>query len=128
MAVRKEKQTVQTWIVFDPGRRLGMYAVIEIGGKQYRVQPGESVVHELVPGHQPGDEINFDRVLLVKNGEGLKVGRPYLESAKVVGEVVEVGRHPKVIVQRFKPKKGYRRKKGYRQPYMKTKILSIEKG
>ncbi|MCD5408149.1 50S ribosomal protein L21 [Candidatus Bipolaricaulota bacterium] len=105
-----------------------MYAVIEIGGKQYRVQPGESVVHELVPGHGPGDEITFDRVLLVKNGEGVKIGRPYLESVRVVGQVVETGRHPKVIVQRFKPKKGYRRKKGFRQPYMKTVIRTIEKG
>ncbi len=105
-----------------------MYAVIEIGGKQYRVQPGENVVHELVPGLQPGDEIIFDRVLLVRNGEGVQIGRPYVESAKVGGEVVEIGRHPKVIVQRFKPKKGYRRKKGYRQPYMKTVIRTIEKG
>ncbi|HIE48409.1 TPA: 50S ribosomal protein L21 [Candidatus Bipolaricaulota bacterium] len=105
-----------------------MYAVIEIGGKQYRVQPGESVVHELVPGHEPGDPITFDHVLLVKNGEGVVVGRPYVESAKVIGEVVEIGRLPKVIVQRFKPKKGYRRKKGHRQPYMKTVIQAIEKG
>lgn len=105
-----------------------MYAVIEIGGKQYRVEPGESVVHEMVPGHGPGDEITFDRVLLVRNGEGVAIGRPYLTEVKVVGEVEEVGRGPKVIVQRFKPKKGYRRKKGYRQPYMRTRILKIEKG
>lgn len=86
------------------------------------------MVHELIPGHAPGDKINFDRVLLVKNGDGVKVGRPYLPSAQVVGEVQEVGRLPKVVVQRFRPKKGYRRKKGYRQPYMRTKILSIGKG
>ncbi|HHE48147.1 MAG TPA: 50S ribosomal protein L21 [Candidatus Acetothermia bacterium] len=105
-----------------------MYAVIEIGGKQYRVEPGESIVHERIPGHGPGDEVVFDRVLLIRNGEGVAIGHPYVAEAKVIGEVVETGRGPKVIVQRFKPKKGYRRKKGYRQPYMKTRIVTIEKG
>ncbi|MGC9530123.1 MAG: 50S ribosomal protein L21 [Candidatus Bipolaricaulaceae bacterium] len=105
-----------------------MYAVVEIGGKQYRVEPGQSVVHEVVPGHQPGAAISFDQVLLVRNGEGVLVGRPYLDQVRVTGEVEEVGRGPKVIVQRFRPKKGYRRREGYRQPYMRTRIVSIEKG
>ncbi len=105
-----------------------MYAVIEVGGKQYRVEPGMDMVHELVPGHREGDEITFDRVLLVRNGEATDVGRPYLASAKVVGVVESVGRGPKVVVQRFKPKKGYRRRKGYRQPYMRTRVVDIEKG
>ncbi len=105
-----------------------MYAVIEVGGKQYRVEPGMDVVHELVPGHREGDEITFDRVLLVRNGEGTEVGRPFLPSARVVGVVELVGRGRKVIVQRFKSKKGYRRRKGYRQPYMRTRVVGIEKG
>jgi large subunit ribosomal protein L21 len=105
-----------------------MYAVIEIGGRQYRVEPGETLVHEYLPGHDAGQQVVFDRVLLVRDEGGIEIGRPYLDGIKVVGQVEEVGRLPKVVVQRFKPKKGYRRKKGYRQPYTKTRIVSIEKG
>lgn len=105
-----------------------MYAVIETGGKQYRVEPGMELVHELVSGHREGDEITFDRVLMVRNGEAVQVGRPYVTAAKVVGVVETVGRGPKAVVQRFRPKKGYRRKKGYRQPYMRTRVVKIEKG
>ncbi len=105
-----------------------MYAVIEHGGKQYRVEPGMEVIHEHVPGREEGDEITFDRVLMLRNGESVEVGRPVLPSAKVMGVVVSVGRGRKVVVQRFKPKKGYRRKKGYRQPYMRTRVVNIEKG
>lgn len=105
-----------------------MYAVVEIGGKQYRVEAEAEIVHELLPTVNVGDKVTFDRVLLVRNGAGVEVGRPYLTGVKVVGEVVESGRGPKVIIQRFAPKKGYRRKKGHRQPYMRTRILAIEKG
>ncbi len=104
-----------------------MYAIIEVGGKQYRVEPGMDLVHEVVPGLEVGDEITFDRVLVIRNGNGVRVGHPHVESARVLGSVEEVGRRPKVVVQRFKAKKGYRRKKGFRQPYMKTRVVSIEK-
>jgi large subunit ribosomal protein L21 len=107
---------------------VAMYAVVEIGGKQYRVEPEAEIVHELLPTVNVGDKVTFDRVLLVRNGAGVEVGRPYLTGVKVVGEVVESGRGPKVIIQRFAPKKGYRRKKGHRQPYTRTRILAIEKG
>lgn len=102
-----------------------MYAVVEIGGKQYRVEAEEEIVHELLPKVNVGDTVTFDRVLLVRNGAGVEVGRPYLKGVQVVGEVKETGRGRKVIIQRFSPKKGYRRKKGHRQPYMRTRILSI---
>ncbi|HAZ27134.1 TPA: 50S ribosomal protein L21 [Candidatus Acetothermia bacterium] len=105
-----------------------MYAVVEIGGKQYRVGTEDEIVHELIPGLNVGDKVTFDRVLFVRNGAGVEIGRPYLDSVQVVGEVLESGRGPKVIIQRFSPKKGYRRKKGHRQPYMRTRILTIEKG
>jgi len=105
-----------------------MYAVVEIGGKQYRVEAQAEVAHELLPAVGVGDKVTFDRVLLVRNGSGVEVGRPYVPGAKVVGEVIEAGRGPKVIIQRFSPKKGYRRKKGHRQPYMRTRILAIERG
>ncbi|MCR4391232.1 MAG: 50S ribosomal protein L21 [Candidatus Acetothermia bacterium] len=104
-----------------------MYGVVEIGGKQYHVEPGMEVVHEVVPGVGVGDTITFDRVLLLRNGDGVAIGRPYLSGVKVVAEVREVGRGKKAVVQRFAPKKGYRRKKGYRQPYMRTRIVAIEK-
>lgn len=104
-----------------------MYAVVEIGGKQYRVEPGMSLVHEVIPGLGPKDAVAFERVLLICNGKGIEIGRPYLE-ARVRGEVEEVGRGPKVMVQRFRPKKGYRRLLGYRQPLMRTRILAIERG
>lgn len=105
-----------------------MYAVIEIGGKQYRVEPGMSLVHEVIPGLGPKDAVAFERVLLIRDGDGIEIGRPYLAQARVTGEVEEVGRGPKVVVQRFRPKKGYRRMLGYRQPLMQTRILAIERG
>lgn len=105
-----------------------MYGIVEIGGKQYYVEPGVELVHELIPGVNPGDKVTFDRVLLLRNGAGLAVGRPYLADVRIVGEVVEVGKLPKVIVFKFAPKKGYRRKKGHRQPFMRTRILEIQKG
>jgi large subunit ribosomal protein L21 len=105
-----------------------MYAVVEIGGKQYRVEPEDEIVHEFVPGLDVGSKVTFDRVLLVRNSTGVEVGRPHVPGVQIVGEVTEIGRGPKVIIQRFSPKKGYRRKKGHRQPYMRTRILAIEKG
>ncbi len=105
-----------------------MYAVVEIGGKQYRVEADAEIVHELLPLVVVGEKVTFDRVLLVRNGTGVEIGQPYLQGAQVVGEVVEVGREPKVIIQRFSPKKGYRRRKGHHQPYMRTRILAIQKG
>jgi large subunit ribosomal protein L21 len=104
-----------------------MYGVVEIGGKQYFVEPGLEVVHEFVPGVQVGERINFERVLLLRNGERVEVGRPYLQGVRVVGEVLEIGKLPKVIIFKFMPKKGYRRKKGHRQPFMRTRILAIER-
>ncbi len=103
-----------------------MYGVVEIGGKQYFVEPGLELIHELVPGIQVGERITFDRVLLFRNGERIEVGKPYVPGVRVVGEVQEIGKLPKVIIFKFMPKKGYRRKKGHRQPFMRTKILALE--
>ncbi len=105
-----------------------MYAVVEIGGKQYRVEAETEIVHELLPAVSVGERVTFDRVLLVRNGEGVEIGRPFVSGVHVVGQVTEAGRGPKVLIQRFSPKKGYRRKKGHRQPYMRTRILAIERG
>jgi large subunit ribosomal protein L21 len=104
-----------------------MYAIVEIQGHQYKVEEGAVVEHELIRGVQPGERVIFDRVLLLRNGEGIEIGRPYVERVQVVGEVEAVGKRPKVLIQRFRPKKGYRRLRGHRQPFMRTRIVSIER-
>ncbi|MGI6097096.1 MAG: 50S ribosomal protein L21 [Dethiobacteria bacterium] len=100
-----------------------MYAIIESGGKQYRVEEGSKIRVELLDAAE-GEEVVFDRVVAVKDGETLKVGTPYLEGVKVTGKVLENGKGKKIIVFKYKAKKNYRRKKGHRQPYT---AVSIEK-
>ena len=101
-----------------------MYAVIQTGGKQYKVQPGETVYLEKLPG-TAGDAIEFDEVLLVADDEQVAVGRPLIEGAKVSGEIVEQGRGKKLIVYKFKRRKNYRRKNGHRQDYTAVKISAV---
>ncbi len=103
-----------------------MYAVIETGGKQYRVEQGALLEHERIDGINPGDAVTFDRVLMVVTDDEVKVGTPYLDGVVVMGEMKEEGRGDKVTVFRYKSKKGYRRKTGHRQPYMRTLITAIE--
>ncbi len=103
-----------------------MYAVIETGGKQYRVEQGMLLEHERLDGANPGDPVTFDKVLMVVTDDEVKVGDPYLTDVAVKGEVKEERRGDKVVVFRYKSKKGYRRKKGHRQPYMRTLITAIE--
>lgn len=101
-----------------------MYAVVASGGKQYKVQEGEILKIEKIPG-EIGDSISFDNVLLYSDGESIQIGQPQLESAKVSGHVVEQGKAPKIIVFKFKRRKGYRRKQGHRQRFTAVKIDSI---
>ncbi len=100
-----------------------MYAIIETGGKQYRVQEGDVLTIEKL-GVEAGETVEFDKVLVLA-GEELKVGAPYVEGAKVVGEVVENGKAKKVIIFKYKSKKDYRKKQGHRQPYTMVKIVSL---
>ena len=100
-----------------------MYAIIETGGKQYRVQEGDVLNIEKF-NVEAGDVVEFDKVLVLA-GEELKVGAPYVEGAKVVGEVVENGKAKKVIIFKYKAKKDYRKKQGHRQPYTMVKIVSL---
>lgn len=102
-----------------------MYAVIETGGKQYRVQPGETVVVETLPG-DAGDAIQFDRVLLISDDQSVAVGRPAIEGAVVTGEIVEQGLGEKLIVYKFKRRKNQRKRNGHRQPYTAVKIASVK--
>lgn len=101
-----------------------MYAVIETGGKQYRVQEGDVITIEKL-NVAAGDDITFDRVLLLNDGENVQVGAPILEAAKVFGSVVENGKGEKVIIFKYKSKKDYRKKQGHRQPYTMVKIESL---
>lgn len=101
-----------------------MYAVIETGGKQYRVQEGDVITVEKL-NVSAGDDITFDKVLVLNDGEKVQVGKPILEEAKVFGTVVENGKGEKVIIFKYKAKKDYRKKQGHRQPYTMIKIDSL---
>jgi len=101
-----------------------MYAVIETGGKQYRVQPGDTVVVEKLPGNA-GDAVEFDQVLLLSDDENVAVGRPLIDGARVTGQITEHGRDTKVIVYKFKRRKNYRKKNGHRQAYTAVKINQV---
>ncbi len=104
---------------------LGMYAVIESGGKQHRVSTGEDVLVEKLVG-EVGETISFDRVLLTYDGEKVSVGRPYLENAKVLGRITRHDKHKKIVVFKYKRRKGYRRKRGHRQLFTLVRIENIE--
>ncbi len=101
-----------------------MYAVIETGGKQLRVNEGEEVFVEKLDAAE-GEEITFDNVLMI-GGDKLTVGNPTIDGAKVKAKVVKHGKQRKIIVFKYKPKKNYRRKQGHRQPYTKLEITKIE--
>jgi large subunit ribosomal protein L21 len=103
-----------------------MYAIVETGGKQYRVKPGDTIAIERLSG-EPGDVLDLGRVLLVgDNGNGsTRVGSPAVESAIVRAEVVEHGRGEKIVVFRYKSKVRYRRKTGHRQSLTRVRITDI---
>ena len=100
-----------------------MYAVIETGGKQYRVQEGDVITVEKLNA-EAGQAVTFDKVLVLGEGKDVKVGTPYLDAA-VTGTVVENGKGQKVIIFKYKAKKDYRKKQGHRQPYTMVKIESL---
>ena len=102
-----------------------MYAVISSGGKQYKVETGEVLRVEKLPG-DIGSPITFDRVLMVSDGETVRVGTPVVGDAAVQGHIVEQGKSKKIIVFKYKRRKRYRRKQGHRQPYTAIKIDTIE--
>jgi len=102
-----------------------MYAIVETGGKQYRVTPGDTVAVERLTG-EPGESLDLDRVLLVAgNGDQARIGSPGIEGAVVRAEVVEHIRGDKIIVFRYKSKVRYRRKTGHRQSLTRLRITDI---
>ena len=101
-----------------------MYAIIETGGKQYKVENGDVVFIEKL-GVEAGSEVTFDKVIAVGTDDGIKVGAPYVEGASVAAKVLKNGKAKKVTVMTYKPKKNEKRKMGHRQPYTKVEISAI---
>ena len=103
-----------------------MFAVLNTGGKQYKVSKGDLIAVEKLESNV-GDKVTLDQVLMVGEGEDIEVGSPYVSSCKVTGEVVEQGKGTKIIVFKKKRRKNYRRKNGHRQLYTQLKITEINK-
>ncbi|MDL1962892.1 MAG: 50S ribosomal protein L21 [Deltaproteobacteria bacterium] len=101
-----------------------MYAIVSSGGKQYKVQKGEILRVEKISG-DIGASVSFDKVLMFSNDENVNIGQPVLENVAVNGHIVEQGKAKKIIVFKYKRRKGYRRKQGHRQQYTAVKIDNI---
>ncbi len=104
-----------------------MYAVIHTGGKQYRVEEGETLKIEKLEV-EAGADIEFDKVLMVQSDAGIQVGKPYLEGGKVTANVADQGRHKKVKILKFKRRKHHMKRMGHRQSYTEVKITGISAG
>ena len=102
-----------------------MYAVVNSGGKQYKVQQGQVLRVEKIPG-DVGSPVTFERVLMFSDGENVSIGQPALEDVAVEGHIVEQGKAKKIIVFKYKKRKRYRRKKGHRQEFTAVMIDDIK--
>ena len=102
-----------------------MYAIVNTGGKQYKIHQGGVLRVEKIPG-EIGSPVSFDRVLMFSDGENVSIGRPLLDNVVVKGHIIEQGKAKKIIVFKYKRRKRYRRKLGHRQQYTAIKIESIE--
>ena len=101
-----------------------MYAIVETGGKQYKVSQGEIINVEKLDA-KVGDKVNL-QVLMTVDGDKVVNGNPYVKNAEVIAEVVEQGKSEKVLVFKYKAKKNERKKQGHRQPYTALKIVSVK--
>jgi len=101
-----------------------VYAIVETGGKQFRVQEGDVIFVEKI-NEEAGNTVVLDKVLLVSDNDTIKVGAPYLDGVSVDAKVLAQGKSKKIIVFKYKPKKGYKRKQGHRQLYTKLHIDKI---
>ena len=100
------------------------FAIIQTGGKQYKVSPGQKVKIEKIEGAQDAI-LSFDKVLLIGDGDNVKVGAPYVEGAKVEAKILKQGRDKKKIVFRYHSKTRYRKKKGHRQHFTEVEIVKF---
>ncbi len=101
-----------------------MFAVIKTGGKQYLVSPGTKIKVEKIEKEE-GSEISFSEVLLLEKDGKLEIGNPFVKGAKVIGKILRHGKHKKVVIFKYKPKKRYKVKKGHRQPFTEIQISQI---
>ncbi len=101
-----------------------MYAIVETGGKQYRVQPGEVVQVETVPG-EVGSTVELKQVRLVQQDSGLVIGRPWVDRASVTAEIIRQGRTRSIMVFKKLRRKNYRRTRGHRQGFTRLRITGI---
>ncbi|AEH51998.1 50S ribosomal protein L21 [Pseudothermotoga thermarum] len=104
-----------------------MYAIIESGGKQYKVTEGETIAVEKLPQAE-GQQVVFDRVLHVSTDNGFLVGQPYLTNCSVIGTIIQHARARKIIIAKYKRKTGYKRRRGHRQWYTLVRIDKIQVG
>ena len=102
-----------------------MYAIVDSGGKQYKVQEGEILRVEKLAG-EVGENVSFDKILMFSDGDNVNIGTPLLEDVAVSGHIVEQGKAKKIIVFKYKRRKRYRRKQGHRQQFTAVKIDSIK--
>ena len=102
-----------------------MYAVVSSGGKQYKVQKGETLRIEKIPG-EVGSKVVFDQVLMIADGENIRVGQPVIAKAAVQASIVEQDKAKKILIFKYKRRKRYRRKHGHRQPYTAIRIDGID--
>lgn len=125
----KPKKAAKT--VAEKTEKTGGFAIIETGGKQYKVAVGDTIKVEKINGPKgkemkEGEVVVFNKVLLIDNGvDTTDIGTPYVEGAKVAGTLVQIGRDPKVTVIKYKQKSRYFKKNGHRQPFFKVKIDQI---
>ncbi len=101
-----------------------MYAIIETGGKQYKVQAGDVVYVEKLEV-EADSEVVLDKVIALGGEDGIKVGAPYVDGATVTAKAIKNGKAKKIVVMTYKPKKNEKRKLGHRQPYTKLEIVSV---
>ena len=109
----------------NEGVELSMHAIIETGGKQYKVAEGDVIFVEKL-ANEAGDAITFDKVLAVIDGDKATFGAPVVEGASVAATVVKNGKGKKIMIFKYTPKKGYRKRQGHRQPYTKVQIGAIK--
>jgi large subunit ribosomal protein L21 len=102
-----------------------MYAIVQTGGKQYRVGPGDVLRVEKLPG-EVGETVSLDSVLLVSAGEDFQVGQPFLAGAQVTGQILRQGKAKKILVFKKKRRKNFRRLRGHRQPFTALQIKEIQ--
>lgn len=101
------------------------FAIIETGGKQYRIAEGDAFTVEKIAGHKAGDTVVFDKVLLIDDGDKTTVGAPYIEGKTVEVTLTTEGKGKKLWIQKFKSKSRYKRRLGHRQPYAKVEVKKI---